>query len=56
MLAACSIELQYCTWIEGVFVCVFIGLYVLEAIRIVVSGSVVEGMEKICGVNSNNIV
>ena len=50
------VPLSDCTWIEGVFVCVFIGLYVLEAKWVLVSGSVVERMEKFCGVNSNNVV
>ena len=31
-------------------------LYVLEAKWILVSGSVLERMEKVCGVNSNNVM
>ena len=50
------VPLNNCTREEGKSVCIFIGLYVLEAKLILVSGSVVERMEKVCGVNSNTVV
>ena len=50
------VPLNNCSRIEDVFVCVFVGFYVLESKWILVSGSVVEKMEKVCGVNSNNVV